>query len=317
MIYLFTGNNRYLVHKEAQKWKSAFKDKFGEENVTHITSLENTSIDFVLEALLSRSLFSEKRLVIIDGFPYNWDKAFSGATDMEKSILESLPGIPEETLVAFLSVSPDKRKAWYKQLSKQAEVKEFSITWEDQVFWILSQQYSQKIDSNALQRLIFLKWWDLQKSISEIEKLLISYEKISLEQVNSILIPEFEESIFVFIDTLLTKNKKKIFSEFQNLLDFSNLYALYQSILANLRVFLYIELLKSQKKSSSQIGDILKLWNRQFLINKRHASSYKDVSNLYIELLNFDKNMKFWKFVSSDEEDMKKELENIFLKFVA
>jgi len=99
----------------------------------------------------------------------------------------------------------------------------------------------------------------LQKSISEIDKLRITKEYISTQDINTVIIPEFEESIFVFIDTLLSKNKQKLFSEFQNLLSFSNMYALYQSILANLRVFLYIEFLKSQKKSSQQIGDILKL----------------------------------------------------------
>ena len=316
MLYLFTGNNRYLIQEEAQKWKHAFAAKFGIENVTHITSLDNISPDFIVENLVSRSLFSEKRLVLIDWFPYSWERAFSGAADIEKLILDSLPQVAEETLVVFLSENPDKRKTGYKQLSKIAEVKQFSVSWEDEVFTILSNKYKNIIDSRALQRLIFIKWWDLQKSISEIEKLSITLSKISLQDVETILIPEFEESIFVFIDTLLTKNKKKIFSEFQNLLDFSNMYALYQSILANLRVFLYIEFLKSQKKSPNTIGDILKLWNRQFLINKRHSSSYKDIQTLYINLLNFDKNMKFWKFISSDEEDMKRELERVFLKFV-
>jgi len=316
MIYLFTWNSRYLIQEEAQKWKHAFGDKYGIENVTHIASLGGTSADFLIESMLSRSLFSEKRLVLIDWFPYSWERAFSWASEIEKNILENLTNIPEETLVVFLSENPDKRKTWFKQLSKKAEVKNFSLSWEDEVFGILTKKYWNNIDSRALQRLIFIKWGDLQKSISDIEKLIITKDKISLQDVESILIPEFEESIFVFIDTLLTKNKQKIFSEFQNLLDFSNMYALYQSIIANLRLFLYIEFLKSQKKSPSEIGDILKLWNRQFLINKRHKSSFKDIQKLYINLLNFDKNMKFGRFISSDEEDMKRELERVFLRFV-
>ena len=316
MIYLFTWNSRYLIQQEAQKWKHAFGDKYGVENVTHISSLEGTSADFIIESMLSRSLFSEKRLVLIDWFPFSWEKSFSGASDMEKTILENIENTPEETLVVFLSENPDKRKTWFKQLSKLADVKNFSVSWEDEVFQILTKKYWNNIDSRALQRLIFIKGWDLQKSISEIEKLRITKDQISLQDIETILIPEFEESIFVFIDTLLSKNKQKIFSEFQNLLDFSNMYALYQSIIANLRVFLYIEFLKSQKKSPNEIGDILKLWNRQFLINKRHASSYKDIQTLYINLLNFDKNMKFWKFISSDEEDMKRELERVFLRFI-
>jgi hypothetical protein len=43
MIYLFTGNNRTLIQAEAKKWKQAFGDKYGIENMTHIPSLEQVS----------------------------------------------------------------------------------------------------------------------------------------------------------------------------------------------------------------------------------------------------------------------------------
>ena len=167
---------------------------------------------------------------------------------MESLILQSLEKVPEEVLVVFLSESPDKRTIGYKTLSKLADVKKFSVEWENEVYQILSKKYWSYIEPQAIQTLIHLKGWDLQKSISEIDKLRITKEYISTQDINTVIIPEFEESIFVFIDTLLSKNKQKLFSEFQNLLSFSNMYALYQSILANLRVFLYIEFLKSQKK---------------------------------------------------------------------
>ena len=317
MLYLFTWNNRYLIRQEAQKWKHAFKDKYGEENVVHVSSIETVSSAFLVETLVSRSLFSEKRLIIIDGFPYTGERQFGGASDIEKTILETLDQIPEDTLVVFLAVSPDKRKTSYKTLSKLAEIKEFSTSGEDEVVAILQKKYWDIIEYSALRRLVLLKWWDLEKSLSEIEKLSILLDTITISDIESHIIPEFEESIFVFIDTLLSKNSKKIFSEFDNLLNFSNFYSVYQSIIANLRVFLYIEYLKSQKKSPHEIGDILKLWNRQFLIQKNHKSHSKDIISLYINLLNFDKNMKFWKLISSDEKDLQKEIEWIFLKFMS
>jgi DNA polymerase III delta subunit len=97
------------------------------------------------------------------------------------------------------------------------------------------------------------------KCISDIEKLLIAHHTIDSQLIEAIIIPEFEESLFVFIDMLLQKNRKKIFSELKNLLTFSNFYAVYQGIIANLRVFLYIELLKSHKNSSQEISQGLKL----------------------------------------------------------
>lgn len=317
MIYLFTWNNRYLLQQEALRWKKGFIEKHGEENITHISSLDGNSKNTIPDLLVSRSLFAEKRLVIIDGFPFSGEKAFSGASDLEAQILWILWDIPDEVLVVFVSCNPDKRKTWFKQLKKIAKIKEFNVWWEDEVLTILRRKYGEAIEVSALQRLIFLKWWDLQKTISEIEKLKITHTRISREHIEAHIIPEFEESIFAFIDTLISKNRTKVFSELENLISYSNLYAIYQSILANLRVFLYIEFLKSQRKSPKEIGDILKLWNRAFLINKRHKSSFKSLSALYINLLDFDKNMKFWKFVSSDEDDMKRELERVFLKFMS
>lgn len=316
MLYLFTGNNRSLILQEALKWKSAFTEKYGAENVVHVSNLEQVSAKFILEQLLSRSLFSEKRLVIIDGFPFAGERSFSGAADMETLILDHLSQIPDDTLVVFLSENPDKRTLAYKELSKCAEVKTLSLEGEDAVFDYLSKK-CKNIDGQALRKLILLKWGDMQKTQSELEKLSLTKEHVNLKDVETHIIPEFEESIFVFIDTILAKDPKKIFSEFRNLLEFSNLYALYQSIIANLRLFVYIEYLKSHKKSQNEIGDILKLWNRQFLIGKRHASSFKELQMLYTALLDFDKNMKFGKFISSDEEDLQKEIETIFLRFVA
>jgi DNA polymerase III delta subunit len=317
MIYLFTWNNNYLLREEVLRWKNGFIEKHGVANISHITSLDSSTKNSMGDILTSRSIFAEKRLVIIDWFPFSWEKLFSWASDLEAKILSTLDSLPDEVLVVFSSVNPDKRKAGFKQLKKVAQVKEFNIAWEDEVFSILSKKHGKHIDGNTLRRLIFLKWGDLHKSQWEIEKLRITRDQITAQDLQSHIMPEFEESIFVFIDTLLQRDANKIFSELHNLIAYSNLYAIYQSIIANIRVFLYIEFLKSQKKSPRDIGDTLKLWNRAFLINKSHKSSYKSVSQLYINLLDFDKNMKFWKFISSDEVDMKRELESVFLQFVS
>jgi len=317
MIYLFTGNNDFLIKQEALHWKKAFWEKHGSDNVIHISQLEHASKNTISEALLARSIFMEKRLVIIEGFPYSWEKAFAWSSEKETLILETIENISEDLLVVFVAPNPDKRKSWFKKLSKQAETKDFSISWDSQIESILQKKYSGKIESSALSRLIFLKWSNLEKCISEIQKLLIATDKISNSDVNNYIMPEFEVSIFTFIDTILEKKKETLFKDFNNLIENSNLYALYQSIIANLRVFLYIELLKSKKTPVSKIGDILKLWNRAFLVNKKHKSNYNQIKTLYIDLLGFDKNMKFWKFINTDEKDLKQELEKIFLKFLA
>lgn len=317
MLYLFTWNNSYLLQRELITWRDAFKKKYWDENVTHLKSLETTQIQHLQELLLSRSIFSEKRLVVIEDFPYPSHKAFSWASLIEEFILSNLSAIPEDTFVVFSSLNPDKRKASYKKLSKLCEVKNFNISWEEQVFDILIKKYKTTIQDDALRRVIYLKWWDIQKSINEIEKLSIKNTPVTLNRVNEILSAEFEESIFVFIDTLLERKSNTLFSELRNIISSSSIYPVYQWILANLRMFLYIEHLKNQGKSQWEISDVLKLWNRSFLVRKKHNTNFSQLKTLYEHLLKFDKNMKFWKFVSSDEKDLQKELKKIFILFLS
>lgn len=316
MIYLFTWNNSFLIQQEGLKWKRAFSDKFSPENIIHITSLDSISKDTLSEAFFARSLFSDKRMVIIEWFPFTWEKQFAWSADIENFILSSLSNAGDEIFIVFLSENPDKRKIGYKSLASMAEVKQFSLSSDEDVSGFLRKKFTSQIDWNALSKIIYLKGWNLQKSISEITKLLILHEHISLTLVNENIIPEFEQSIFVFIDTLLAKDKINIFKQLDNMLQFSDFYAVYQSILANIRIFLYIEYLKSQRKSSKEISEILKLWKRQFLIHKSHASKFNDIQLLYEKLLNFDKNMKFGKLYSSDTLNLKHELRDICIKYV-
>jgi len=189
------------------------------------------------------------------------------------------------------------------------------IQWEGEVKAILSRKYAAKIDSQALEKLIFYKGWDIEKSIWEIEKLWILSDRISMVDIEDNIIPEFEQSLFVFLDSLLSKDTSKIFSELSTLLSFSNFYWVYQSLIANLRTTLYIEHLKNNKVRNDEISSILKLWNRWFLTWKRYAASYSDIKNLYRDLLQLDKSMKTGKLISSEEKDLSGNLENIFLKF--
>ncbi len=316
MIYLFTGNTPYLLHQEKQKWKHVFWKKYGVEQVIHIADISWVSPSFLQESLLQRGIFSEKRLVIIEGFPYSRETKFWWATELENTILQHIHEIDDETFVLFVSENPDKRKSGYTTLKKIAKIQDFSLKNDTDVIGTLQNMYASQIGTNALKKLVFLKWGNLEKCICEIQKLLISKPCVSIKDVETHITPEFEQSIFLFIDEVLCKNKKYIFSGLNNLLENTNMYALYQSIMANLRIFLYIEYLKKMWHQRN-INDILKLWNRAFLINKHHKSSLSEIQALYTDLLNFDKNMKTGKFISSDEKDLEQELERVFVKFLA
>ena len=123
-----------------------------------------------------------------------------------------------------------------------------------------------------------------------------------------------EESIFQIIDLVLNKQIPEAVDKINIILNETNIFAFYNNLLSNLRTSLFILKLKQEKKTQSEISKILDLWNRSFLIGKNYKINFHELKDLYINLVNIDKNLKTWKLVSSEEEDIKFEIEKYLIK---
>ena len=123
-----------------------------------------------------------------------------------------------------------------------------------------------------------------------------------------------EESIFQIIDLVLNKQIPEAVDKINIILNETNIFAFYNNLLSNLRTSLFILKLKQEKKTQSEISKILDLWNRSFLIGKNYKINFHELKNLYINLVNIDKNLKTWKLVSGEEEDIKFEIEKYLIK---
>lgn len=295
--------------EEMKRWKQNFCQKFWVENFFYISEASKIDPQSLSGIIFWRSLFSEKRLIFIDNILQD--------ESLSETILSHIDETPEDTILVIMVENPDKRKSHYKKLAKTATLKEFISENEGIIFQTLQSRYTSKINSEALKYLITLKWGNIEKCIGEIEKLLILYPTIEKHHVETYITAEYEESIFVFIDALIAKNPKKIFSDFQTLLNHSNIYSLYHSILANLRVFLYISFLQSKGKSQQEISQILNLWNRAFLINKPRKANFNEIQILFQELLRIDGNMKSGKLPFSQEQDFCKSMEQVFIEYLS
>lgn len=315
MIYFFSWNNHFLIRQEITRWKQWYIQKHGTSWLSHITSLQKIELSELRETLLWRSLFSEKRLIIIEDFPFSTEKIFAWATEFEAFLLDQLEKIPDENIVIFASISPDKRWASYKKLQKIAVLKLFNIQNTDDAKQLLTKVYHDSIETRTLSELLNYTWGNYEQARSEIEKLLLTRNSISLEDIKKFVIPTFDVSIFLFIDAILEKNTQKIFEYLDILLDNSNYYALTQSLLGNLRTHIYIELLKWKKIPIREIGDMLWLWNKAFLVGKTHKASYQELKILFYDILKLDTDMKQGKLYSSDIEDMNHELKALFLRY--
>lgn len=132
-IVFFTGSNHIFLRRDLDAWVDIFAKKYGEYNISRLDR-ESVGKTNIQAELLTPVFLGEKRLIILEDVPFaatraeedeKSEESSSKALDPESIILEALDGIPETTIVLFVSTEPDKRKALYKKLLSVATLKEY------------------------------------------------------------------------------------------------------------------------------------------------------------------------------------------------
>ena len=308
MNYIFTWNSEFLITEALNKWKKQFIEKYSDFNLTHLKEIKNLDKNILKDTILSGSLFSsEKKLIILDINNDIWD-------ELEDFLIKNLGKKPQENIIILNYFLPDKRKKFWKNIKNISEIKEFNLENEEDTKKIINSKFSWKIDLEAINTIIKYKSNKINKIIPELEKLTITKDFITKIDIEENIVPELEESIFQIIDLVLNKQIPEAVDKINIILNATNIFAFYNNLLSNLRTSLFILKLKQEKKTQSEISKILDLWNRSFLIGKNYKINFHELKNLYINLVNIDKNLKTWKLVSSEEEDIKFEIEKYLIK---
>ena len=308
MNYVFTWNSEFLITEALNKWKKQFIEKYSDFNLIHLKEIKNLDKNILKDAILSGSLFSsEKKLIILDINNDIWD-------ELEDFLIKNLEKKPQENIIILNYFLPDKRKKFWKNIKNISEIKEFNLENEEDTKKIINSKFSWKIDLEAINTIIKYKSNKINKIIPELEKLTITKSFITKKDIEENIVPELEESIFQIIDLVLNKQIPEAVNKINIILNETNIFAFYNNLLSNLRTILFILKLKQEKKTQSEISKILDLWNRSFLIGKNYKINFNELKNLYINLVNIDKNLKTWKLVSSEEEDIKFEIEKYLIK---
>ncbi|USN58821.1 MAG: hypothetical protein H6767_01710 [Candidatus Peribacteria bacterium] len=237
-------------------WKEKFVEKHGDFNLLHIKDLSEVDSNFLQENLTAPSFFGAKKLVIVDGVPFQSGEKDKQMLEKQDLILRLLSRVPDDNFVVFSSVSPDKRSTAYKEMLKIAEVKEYSLSDSGEVERKISELYRGVIDLDAIRLLVRYTGGNFEKAIHEIEKLMITRNTITRNDIQRYVTPELEESIFQLVDMLLEGNTHRAIQMMHTILDQTNVYGFYHNLLANLRTNTYIALVKSQRKDPRQVLDL-------------------------------------------------------------
>ncbi len=310
MIYLFTWNSDFLVSDAVKKWKNQFIEKYGDFNLLHIKWLDDTNLESYHQNLYSVSFMNETKLIILD---LNWDEQES----ISEFIIKNLDKIPENNILLVNFPNPDKRSKLFKELEKVSQKKEFNTENDNDLSSILKSRYNNIISTWAINLICKYKANNLQKIVSEIEKLNILYPYIDEKIVSEFIIPELEENIFSLVDNILDLNLNETYKKINIILNDVNIYLFYNSLLAILRTSVFILKLKNENINPKEIVNLLNLGSKSFLATKNYKISYKNVSKLYINLIELDKKMKTWKMIWTEDSDFKFEIEKTLLKIAS
>ncbi|MDR3150958.1 MAG: hypothetical protein LBU14_05235 [Candidatus Peribacteria bacterium] len=124
-----------MLQEAIYKWKNQFITKFGDFNLLHIKDLLSIDTNFLAGILFASGFLNEKKLIIID-IESDLDEKLS------EFFINSLNKIPENNIIVFAYLNPDKRLKFYKELEKQAEKREYSVENEDQTAQLIQKRYN-------------------------------------------------------------------------------------------------------------------------------------------------------------------------------
>ena len=99
-IFLFTGENIYMLEKTVEKARENFEQKHGDLNITILDNEDELTANSIINALKAAPFLGEKRLVIIKNFLRLGD---SDDQDKVENFLQDLP----ESSVAFFYENPN------------------------------------------------------------------------------------------------------------------------------------------------------------------------------------------------------------------
>jgi len=320
-LFLFTGEETYLLHDQINSWKAAYREKHGDTNLD-VFDAEETPINDIMAAATALPFLAEKRLIFIHNLPDapktrkpdEVTKKDEKRTEELKKLEVSLKDVPESSVVVFVQSNPDKRKSFFKKLSAMADVKEFAaIQGQALISWVQKEvkKHGSTIDSSMAEYFISLTGHNLWRIAQEIDKL-TSFkpgEKITRDLIDKLVIPTLEANIFHLTDALGAKDHRKaIHSLHRNLAAGENLRQVFYMIVRQFRLLLqgsgYME--NNPNGNPSSFASVLKLHPfvaRNTLDQLKHFKK-AELHNAYSRLLEIDTELKTSKIrVTVDNQD--------------
>ncbi len=219
-VYLFTGQETYLLDKELHRRKENFLLKYGPDSVFSF-SLDNLDVAQIKQSIYSSGLFTTKKLILINGLPLDASTKLGldiaeQLTVFIESFIKAEGKIPDDSFLVFVSSTPDKRLRLYKFLEKNANVKEFTqLKGNDLELFVKHELNECDIDHTTIQYFLTKVGSDLYRIWFECDKLktrttIKNQKKIDNAMIDLIVFGQVETDSFTLLKMLFVDRKKAI-----------------------------------------------------------------------------------------------------------
>jgi len=333
-LFLFTGEETYLLHSKTKSWKDAFKEKHGDLNLSVLDAYE-MSLGEIMTSIEAMPFLGEKRLLFIHGLPdtpprretEEASEKDSKRDEELKKFEQYLDKIPDTSVVVFVQPNPDKRRSFYKKLAKKAEVKEFFPLQGKALFsWIANEakEKGSSIDADTAEYLVSLTGPDLWRLASEVTKLasFLRGAPITTVTIDSLITPTLEANIFHLTDALGEKDHKKAIRNLhETMAAGENLRPVFYMIVRQFRILLTTSgyLRSNPSADVTRVASALKLHPfvaRNTLGQLKHFA-LPELTEAYNRLLEIDIGLKTSgiKTTTDDQDELALAIERFILKF--
>jgi DNA polymerase III delta subunit len=175
----------------------------------------------IKQAIYSSGLFTTKKLILVNGLPLDaTTKLDEEKTDQLQVFVDALVKaegkIPEDSLLVFISSTPDKRLRLYKFLEKNATVKEFTQLKNNDLESFVKRELSDcSIDHAVIQYFLSKVGSDLYRIWSECDKLktwvsIHQQKAIDEAMIDLIVFGQVETNSFLLLKALFADKRKAI-----------------------------------------------------------------------------------------------------------
>ncbi len=334
-LFLFTGEETFLLHGQINSWKDSFKKKYeGDMNLITINGQE-AEIGEAIAQIEAMPFLADKRLIFIEGLPEapktkNTDKVTKkdeARDDELKKLADYLEKIPETSVVVFVQSNPDKRKSLYKKIVQAGTVKEFNpLTGIALSKWVQNQvkKYNTSITAADTEYLTSLTGQNLWRIDREIQKLNAYSEgnPITRPMIDKLVIPTIEANIFHLTDALGAKDHRKAIQNLHRSMSAGeNLRQVFYMIVRQFRLFLQISgyLANYPSTNSANVASSLKIhpFVARNTVSQLKHFNISELKTAYQRLLEIDIALKTSgiRITVEDQDELAMAIELFILKF--